>query len=363
MQQQSCQNDWAWAGIPPDLIHLISTKFTEITDLVSFRAVCKNWRASACLDNSPNQLPWLLKSCYSEPDLYYSFYSSSFEPHTFHVPELSKKSLLESSCDGYIITYDSDSHNSSAFLFNPRTKKKVQLPPLIANRCHPVHIGKEKIVIIGSFNSSKEDCDFLGTLTRGKSSWFWNFLGPYERYGHLYRDRRCYIYRKDGHIEILDTTTYDVVLKVPYLGLSRPTICDRRGGNNSLVVLDNEILQVYHMHYIDLEIEQCYFDIHRLELLGNGGFRWVRVNDIGNNVLFADSTRVFARKASDCDQYKGNGIYFVKIDFDGADEDCQPMYCFLLGRYDIEEGRAEWLPDMYFKSVDPPNTWFVPTLN
>ncbi|KAJ3680424.1 hypothetical protein LUZ60_016702 [Juncus effusus] len=352
LKHHTFQQDWS--KLTPDLIHLISTKFTEISDLVRFRSVCKNFHAFAFLQNSVNRLPWLLKTLYPEPDSLFHFYSSSFESHKFHIPQMicSKKSLVRSSCDGYLIAYDSEI--SSPFLFNPITRRKISLPPLNVRWCNAIYIGKEEIGIIGSVSNDVNKSKILAFLTLGDDCWRTVELeGLYKSYGHLYDDKKCYVYRHDGCIDVRDTSTSDLVLQIkPKFVSARPKICYSYGGGSYLVALDQEIFQVYRVNDDSLPVEQCYFDIHRLESVENGEFKWVRVRDIGDKMLFADSVRVFSLKASDFEGYKGNSIYFVKFENVFSEWNC------VLCRYDIKDGRAERLPYL----VEYGNTWFMPKL-
>jgi hypothetical protein len=51
---------WDWAKLHPDLLHLISKKMDDVSNLIHFRAVCKDWRFAADATDAPAELPWLI---------------------------------------------------------------------------------------------------------------------------------------------------------------------------------------------------------------------------------------------------------------------------------------------------------------
>ncbi|KAJ3670734.1 hypothetical protein LUZ60_008160 [Juncus effusus] len=274
-----------------------------------------------------------------------------FQDHTFHLPETSGKALLGPT-NRYMLSLDT--FHRSLSLFNPLTREEIPLPSPdgYLDWCSPVHIGKEKIVLVWGSNNSEDAT--LGFYKPGDSEWN-TAKGQYLKYGHLYFNGKCYVNAKyRGCTGIIDEVTGEEVGKVTPLETvtTRPTICKAWGGTNYLVEASGEILLIFRAHDEFSPLERCYFDIHRLESCGDEKPKWNRINGIDDHMIFLELMRGFAMRASQFSGYKGNCFYFLKYRVEEYEES------YVVCRYDIEDGRAEELP----YSVQPGGCWFMPSM-
>ncbi|TVU04119.1 hypothetical protein EJB05_50314, partial [Eragrostis curvula] len=105
--------DWA-AGLPEDMVRCISDRLAYPVDLISFRAVCPQWR-NAVKDGRFH--PWILKSDESGVDANVVFYCLGSEKFIqLHVPELEGRRLAGSGA-GHLIVIDDEER--SGVLVNP----------------------------------------------------------------------------------------------------------------------------------------------------------------------------------------------------------------------------------------------------
>ncbi|WOL16848.1 hypothetical protein Cni_G25636 [Canna indica] len=116
-----------WSELPPELIHAISAKTTDIADYIRLRAVCKPWRSATIPSTFTQQLiPWLMLP-YNPESSSRSFFSlSSHKTFSFNLPQLRGK-LTYGSPHGWLVMVD------KAFdvaLFNPISGCFIQLPAI-----------------------------------------------------------------------------------------------------------------------------------------------------------------------------------------------------------------------------------------
>lgn len=115
-----------------------------------------------------------------------------------------------------------------------------------------------------------------------------------------------------------------------------------------LVESVGEILRVSMKFESLASIEKTAFCIYKLALdheRNNSLLFWVKVSDIGDQMLFLDAQNGFSMNATSFHGCKGNCIYFLHLH-------CTPC------RYNIEDGKTERFIKCPFQS----STWFVPDL-
>ncbi|KAJ3680425.1 hypothetical protein LUZ60_016703 [Juncus effusus] len=337
-----------WANLPSELIHLISKKLSDFSDLFSFHSVCKPWHANGSKSDPPHQLPWLLKSRSPESDL--TFYSSSFKTLTFRLPEASGKILLGCT-NRYFLSLDI-SHRFLS-LFNPITREEISLPfpDGYFDWISPVYIGKEKVVLIWGSNDSENTC--LGFCKIGDKECR-VVEGKYLKHGHLYFDGKCYVNtRYGGCARIIDEVSGKEAGQItPHETVTtRPTICKAWGGSNYLIEASGEIFLIFRAHDEFSPVSQSYFEIHRLDSSQDSNPKWTQITSIDDYVIFLDQTRGFAIRASELRGHKGNCVYFLKYRVEEYEE------AYVVCRYDLEEG---WGEELGYE-VQSGGSWFIPS--
>ncbi|KAJ4804666.1 F-box family protein [Rhynchospora pubera] len=129
-----------WAHLPLAAVKLVSEKIKSITDYVRFRAVCSPWRSASLpkpRHHLPAQLPWLMIPGSPNQDwsnypvkkddgvrLFYDLWESKMRK--LHLPELSGMKCCASH-RGWLLLVATG--GTEAFLLNPITRDRVQLPP------------------------------------------------------------------------------------------------------------------------------------------------------------------------------------------------------------------------------------------
>ncbi|KAJ1687571.1 hypothetical protein LUZ63_018961 [Rhynchospora breviuscula] len=341
-----------WSALPPELLHLISTKFSYFSDLIHFRAVCNTWRASAT-SVLPTQIPCFLL----EPDpgdTTLQFYSlTSGKTHTVSVPSCHDKTVLDSS-NGYLLVQHLE--NPDLSLLNPVTNSKVSLPFLQIKRPQLVWASPDPTRTDGytvcMFGNARVPNKLSAFWRRGEMEWSTINNGSPRScyYGGMY----LVLSTISKNLEILDVATKtlrDVVPPPPGEGPFSPP-----RALVYIVVSAGQVLRVLEHDDKYQPADHCRFDIHRLEFGADKKKpSWVKVSNIGDQVLFLNVVNGFSISASCFEGLRGNSIYFMKAEDIFLDH----LSCYNLVRYDIETGIAEELP---FPSVTG-GAWFLPSLH
>jgi F-box domain len=114
-----------WAQLPPELLHLISKKMEDVSNLIHFRAVCKDWRFAADASDAPPQLPWLVgPSVIKESNEWCVSSLSSSTTQQIRFPE-SHESYLELAGMGFSIFFK---YPAFPITIHPMAKKIRGLP-------------------------------------------------------------------------------------------------------------------------------------------------------------------------------------------------------------------------------------------
>lgn len=327
-----------WSGIPPELLHLISKKFHKISDLIHFRGVCKAWRASASIFHLPPQIPCFLTPPDSGSTTLHFHSPTSGETHSVDVPLCVDQTILGSS-NGYLLIRHLS--NLDLSLLNPVTNSKISLPFLQTKRpvlvwVSPDHVPTDDYTV----------CILGNSGTPNRLSAFWR---PGElKWTTINNGSTRSCYHQGMYLTLLPVSkvvvTYDVAAKaLPDLVLPPPgegPFCPP-GALVYLVVSDGQVLRVLEHDDKYLSVHGCRFDIYRLDF-GSEKEQpfWVKINNIGDQMLFLNVWNGFSVSASCFEGFRGNSIYFLKEVDNGASYGSTYVLC----RYDIKAGTAEMLP-------------------
>ena len=143
---------------------------------------------------------------------------------------------------------------------------------------------------------------------------------------------------KTGITNVLDIATKKLAYQVAPPEDTYPLL----KGHTVLVESGGKILRLFQHN----EAEQSHFDIYCLYFGdGEGKPCWLKITDIGDEMLFLQYHCGLSFNANNFAGFKGNCIYFL--------EDERHLF-----RYDIGDGTTEMLPCPF----DSLQTWFVPSL-
>ncbi|XP_078154659.1 putative F-box protein At4g22060 [Carex rostrata] len=345
MAQQKTKNstngERNWSELPQDILHLFSKKLPDISDFIHFRAVCKSWQLSVLVTNPPQQLPWLLERRQEgENPIIRFFCLSSGKVHTIACPS-SCRVRLYGPGGRYLLAYHVG--NNERYLLNPLTHDQIHVPFInvlgsgFLDYIGPDPIEGSHIVVISGQSGWNTRCNMMGFWRPKAGDWV-NAEGVGCSANAYYMGQYIRNDRQTRITNVIDIATKKMAYQVaPLEGtnhlLVSPPIMVESGG---------KILRLF-QHY---EGEQCHFDIYSLYFGdGKGKPCWVKITDIGDQILFLRFNRGLSFRASNFAGFKRNCIYFVK----------NKQY---LCRYDIGDGTTEVLP-CPFDSIE---TWFVPSL-
>ncbi|XP_078168971.1 F-box protein SKIP23-like [Carex rostrata] len=343
-----------WSELPGDIIHLFSKKLPDISDFIRFRAVCKSWQLSAPVTDPPPQLPWLLeihKKEHHEKAIVRFYCLSSGKVHTLSCPG-SWRAWLQGPTCRYLRAYHKEKFEMC--LLNPLIHYKIHvlLKPLIHDEIHvpdvvncggffPLYIGPDPneggdIVVLSGYTNK------MAFWRPRADDWDWVYV---EGVGKCYSGNACYMgqyFSNDMDTGI--TNVIDIATKKLAYQIAPPEGFNPLGGDTVTVKSGGKILLLF--QYDD--DEPCHFDIYCLYFGdGEGKPCWVKITDIGDQMLFLQYNSGLAFSVSNFARFKGNCIYFMK----------SGRY---LCRYDIGDGTTEVLPCPF--DYDSVMTWFVPCL-
>jgi Protein of unknown function (DUF295) len=234
------------------------------------------------------------------------------------------------------------SANVDLYLFNPVTNSKISLPVLQVKRPELIWASPDQV---GTEDYTVCICGNPGTLNRfsafwrpGRSKWT-TINNGYQR--------SCYhegmylthfpVSKVVASYDVVAKTSPEEVLPPPGEGPFSPP-----GALVYLVTSAGQVLRVLEHDDKYLSVHGCRFDIHRLDFHSEKKEKpyWVKINSIGDQILFLNVWNGFSVSASCCEGFRGNSIYFMK------EVDAGSSYgsTYVLSRYDIEAGTAEMLP-------------------
>ncbi|KAJ3696474.1 hypothetical protein LUZ61_000179 [Rhynchospora tenuis] len=350
-----------WSELPPELIHVIAKKVPDLVDFIRFRAACKTWRSSAPLSDPPDQLPWLLELYYPcslrRRQRYYSVSSGKTLMIPFTRRKLKLRSWIRRGVSSHYLAFNDEYHTVS--FFNPLTKSWFSLPPM--RRC--LHYGTPWMVWTGT-DPIRDRCivvvDRNRTLYNEIGGWF--FLDPHnnewvEQEGYFfstcYWQGMIFSTHKGWPTKVFDAYSKELLHDIPPpenevlkdLYVKGDLHWNLR--KSYLIVSSGVILRVSWYNDRDRNIiEESVFHIYRLDFeTADDKPCWVRVADIGDQILFLEEMNGFSITARPSTGFRKGCIYFIDP------EENKPYI------HDVLAGTVERLPCPFKKC-----TWFLPGL-
>ncbi|KAJ4808950.1 F-box family protein [Rhynchospora pubera] len=335
-----------WAGLLPELVHIIARNVIDIFDFIRFRAVCKTWRSVTTIADLSLQFPWLLSPSHGRPDL--QFYSIAFnKSFTIHAPKFANKTFFYP-CRGSLLVLSGQHYTS---LINPLSDTEIPLPILRAESAYDPWVGSQNFqsgdyVVFRGFGTK------FHVFKPGDNKW----IDMEVDYGSTYFHWNKFIFIMDACVtKVMDLSTNETVFVVPppwnAYKWSASKIMFTLWSPHFLIESSGEVLLVT---YLDKR-----FEIYRLEIGNNKGDPlWVEVTSIGDRMLFLDFQNDFGDfsiRAGDFGglNLKGNCIYSIRV----KDQLKCPSY-YAVERYDIETATTEYI---HFHEGDI--TWYRPALD
>ncbi|KAJ4763952.1 F-box protein (DUF295) [Rhynchospora pubera] len=336
-----------WRELPPELLFLISQKLADLRYFIRFRAVCKSWCSSVLLSDHPLQIPWLLEcddifiegTRFSEELHFYSLADASPETKTGSIPikECHHSSNYQGTGNGYLLVMD----DCDLSLLNPLTNNTISLPPVPSNciSLFPVFFSSSDLVLAGRI--------FLGC---DHGNWSCGIYHP-DKMEWKCIDSDCFntcylngmLFTTFGFdcTNVFDVTSGKKLYEIPQPEDEGPNAWGCYLVESCGVILR---LSLYNTRDVDTNI----FSIYKLNFeRGEGQPCWVKVNNIGDQILFLDVRNGISVKATD--GFKKNSIYFITEDKHSRDHS--------LWRYDIATGIIEMLHCPFERFM-----WFIPKI-
>ncbi|KAJ3696475.1 hypothetical protein LUZ61_000180 [Rhynchospora tenuis] len=354
-----------WSELPSDLIHLIAKKLPDILDFIRFRAVCKMWRSSAPVSDPPHQLPWLLELFKRERNYrtlrrqqrYYTVSSGQtlMIPFTHRRPKLGTW-IDGGACSHYLAFNDVDCIVS---FLNPLTNHRFSLPAYLMSR--PLFYGTPWMVWTGT-DPIRDRCVVVVDRDRtlGNGICGWCFYDPHNNkwvdqegffYASCYWKGKFFSTSLGWTTEVFDAYSKELLHEIPppqdeVLKDNRDELVWRLR-ETYLLVSSGVILRVSWFYGSKRKaIEQSVFRINRLDYeTADGKPCWVRIADIGDQILFLEEMHGFSMAARSSTGFRQGCIYFIDPEE------------FIPYMHDILAGTVERVPCPFKRS-----TWFLPGL-
>ncbi|KAF3329576.1 F-box protein [Carex littledalei] len=336
--------DWS-SELPLDLLHLISKKLPDLSDFIRFRAVCKRWHTAAPVTDPPRQLPWVVATREGLPSTIRFFSLSSGKIYSINFSKAEGKRLLGSS-HHYMLAFD---HKRCILtLLNPITRNEIPLPPTNSYWHRPIFISGDDVVVCWESSGIRT----VGLCQPGDREWK-KIQIPSGANGQMYYKGLYYVNEKETlTTKVMDIKTGATMSTIPPLIISKITGEPRR--LDYLIVSTGELLGVCRSKWAKT-VRDSKFEVYRLDE-ENKVPQWVKIDSIGDRVLFLDDTIGFSLKASEFQGLKGDSIYFIAYLYPVDRDD---LYEYPLCRYNMKNGRAEAALGGDLVNM---SSWFFPSI-
>ncbi|KAJ3696455.1 hypothetical protein LUZ61_000160 [Rhynchospora tenuis] len=337
MSEKEKEEEKNWSELPSELLHLIAKKLPDVLYFVRFRAVCKTWRSSAPLSDPPHQLPWLLEYTSSrgkhrtgltKRQRYYSVSSGK----TLTIPVKNRKQGLDLEWwrdQGYCSKYltFADYSNTTLHFLNPLSRDRFSIHCTSAEwPSFDPHINKsvahkgvfyDRCVLEQLYFPTLESCP----------------ADMSHECSHLNRLQKLSLNEVIYKYQLYKNENVSPRLRKSFLIESSQ---------------EQGLLRVlwFHDWHIENSVKFSVFHIYRLDSqTADGKPCWVRIADIGNQIIFLEKKNGFSLTARPSNRFRQGCIYFI------YPQEGRPY------EYDVLTGTVEKMP-CPFKWC----TWFLPGL-
>ncbi|KAK4742673.1 hypothetical protein SAY87_000674 [Trapa incisa] len=374
-----------WSHLPKELLEKISLQIPIYSDYIRFRAVCRSFWSSAPRFpyHLPPQLPWLLLPV----DSSYSSFFNLQDRRVHYFPRSTgagppfpfNRHRCCGSSHGWLAA---TGESPEITLVNPLTMSKVDLPPLTTFpnvvAFDYANVGREYIVrnssgalvtrdlavmrdsfiekiVLSSGPADGPGFVAVALLTCGDGLAFcrsddsrWTFVegAGYYNSDVIFRDGSFYALSRAGLLAV-------ITIHGPFSSPPEVNYIPSRGLVNGdlqyLVEAGEDLFLVTRYIHYEFEDEESpvryrtdHFDVFKLDLCGQPYCpRWVKLEGIGDCMLFVGRNSSLAFRASEFPGCLGNCIYYTD-DFSEDNSDCiiEPD----MGIYRLYDGSIENFP-------------------
>ncbi|KAJ1692535.1 hypothetical protein LUZ63_009233 [Rhynchospora breviuscula] len=358
-----------WSELNSELLHLISKKLENFSNLIRFRSVCKQWRLAVEPADLTAQLPYLL-----QPDQTNSLSSTDYHVFSVSSNTTSRIKLPISHLDfnysarkatymGFLLVDSSTHPKPPLFLFNPLTETKLHLPFLKGKGvCKMVYVGPNPNPNSNS-KTIKEGAHLVVCVAdTEKSVMFWRSNDdkvttlrlPFYQRPVLYYKGKLFVnqWLRPGTIVFDMETGAETEMNTV---IPNPTGCFVFNFFVEAIGM-GDLLGVIESRSFDSGMRRHKFVVYRLEHTDDFKHcRWIELNGIGERVLFLNiAGQGFCLRTSNLKGFRGNCIYYLDL-CKNRNKDDQ----YRLLRYNMNDGTTEELQN----NVHSNATWFVPSLS
>lgn len=301
----------SWSDLPDDLLSTISTKLL-LGDFLNFQIVCTTWRAvatqlSQCQDSPLLMLPW------PQVDNNIGYFLCPVDGRWYRLnqPEFDKRYKCVGSSHGWLLMMDVFSRDE-IFLYNPFRGTRIDLPQWngsyksddiikVALSSTPTGPNCTIIILDLTFNGFR-------FCSIGDAKWMVEESNSYFQIDAVVFRGRFYLlsYHKPK-----STTNAAAHLKCEYLGF--PHMSFPYEYVSHLVESRGEILLVLRRNR-SIGMPANSFVVFKLDLSTSS---WVRMREIGNQVLFLGKSCCVSFTATELG-CRENQIYFTEPDCDNT---------------------------------------------
>ncbi|KAM7529289.1 hypothetical protein LguiB_032699 [Lonicera macranthoides] len=345
-----------WSMLPGDLLDVIEGNLLLYRDKVRVRSVCASWNSH--LPKLPNQqlmqLPWLLQTYENGKEASHGLFNP-FEKKFYHLdlPEAQGK-LFKGSSHGWVVTIEDITCSrtpADIYLLNPLTRARIQLPPRSTfpdvKDYHPDRVGQEYAIfcelddveyritclqhlihlthrVVLSSTPSSQDCIVVAIYGEFRRLAFckvkdekWTRLhvpAPYLTFTFAdvtFYKKKLYALYGNGQLIIIENIGPNPkVTEIVAVGLSRGAIhplylVESSDGN---LIMVSRSVGIYDGKFSDSIVKTRFFKLYKLDLNSSN---WVKVGNIGQDMLFLGCNSSTSISSRDFPGLKGNRVYYT----------------------------------------------------